>query len=70
MQYGLGVTIRTTPLGTAYGHRGWTPGYLSIFEYYPEHEVAIAMQVNALGPYDLSAYAVRLAQIMTQQTTR
>jgi D-alanyl-D-alanine carboxypeptidase len=70
VQYGLGVTIRTTPLGTAYGHRGWTPGYLSIFEYYPEHEVAIAMQVNALGPYDLSAYAVRLAQIMTQQTTQ
>ncbi|NBC16777.1 MAG: serine hydrolase [Bacteroidetes bacterium] len=61
VRYGLGVTIRSTELGTAYGHRGWTPGYLSIFEYYPAHEIAVAVQVNALGPYDLSAYAVRLA---------
>jgi len=62
VRYGLGVTIRSTPLGTAYGHRGWTPGYLSIFEYYPDHEIAVALQVNALGPYDVSDYAVRLAR--------
>jgi len=62
VRYGLGVTIRSTPLGTAYGHRGWTPGYLSIFEYYPDHEIAVALQVNALGPYDLPQYAIRLAQ--------
>jgi D-alanyl-D-alanine carboxypeptidase len=62
VRYGLGVTIRSTELGTAYGHRGWTPGYLSIFEYYPAHEVAVAVQVNALGPYELSRYAVHLAQ--------
>lgn len=63
VRYGLGVTIRATPLGLAYGHRGWTPGYLSIFEYYPARGVAVALQVNALGPYDLTAYAVRLAQV-------
>lgn len=62
VRYGLGVTIRSTALGTAYGHRGWTPGYLSIFEYYPNHEIAVAVQVNALGPYNIAAYAVRLAQ--------
>jgi D-alanyl-D-alanine carboxypeptidase len=63
VRYGLGVTIRSTPLGTAYGHRGWTPGYLSIFEYYPDHRITVAMQVNALGPYDLADYAIRLAQV-------
>ena len=62
VRYGLGVTIRSTALGTAYGHRGWTPGYLSIFEYYPEHEIAVALQVNAFGPYDLADYAVCLGR--------
>ncbi len=70
VRYGLGVTIRATPLGTAYGHRGWTPGYLSIVEYYPAREVAVAMQVNALGPYDLAGYAVYLAQSAMKPTTR
>jgi D-alanyl-D-alanine carboxypeptidase len=63
VRYGLGVTIRSTPLGPAYGHRGWTPGYLSVFEYYPDHEVAVAMQVNETGPYDLARYAVHLGRV-------
>ena len=62
VRYGLGVTIRSTDLGTAYGHRGWAPGYLSIFEYYPKHDLAVALQVNALGPYTLADYAVRLGK--------
>jgi D-alanyl-D-alanine carboxypeptidase len=61
VQYGLGVTIRSTALGIGYGHRGWTPGYLSMFEYYPAHNLAVAVQVNALGRYDMPRYAVRLA---------
>ena len=64
VRYGLGVTIRSTELGTAYGHQGWTPGYLSIFEYYPEHEIAVALQVNERGPYDMATYAERLARIV------
>ena len=59
--YGLGVTLRTTDLGPALGHRGWTPGYLSIFEYYPVHRLAIALQINELGEHDMSAYAENLA---------
>mgnify|MGYP006267295959 FL=1 len=62
VRYGLGTTIYPAPLGVAYGHEGWTPGYRSLFAYYPEHELAVAMQVNGLGPYDLTDYAVRLAQ--------
>jgi D-alanyl-D-alanine carboxypeptidase len=62
VRYGLGVTIHETPLGPAYGHQGWTPGYLSVFEYYPDHRIAVAMQVNASGPFDMGAYALRLAR--------
>ena len=70
VRYGLGVTIRRTALGTAYGHRGWTPGYLSVFEYYPRERLAVAVQVNALGPYDLAAYAVRLAKTVRNTVHR
>ena len=54
VSYGLGVTVRSTPLGPAYGHRGWAPGYLSVFEYCPDHGIAVAMQVNAFGDYDMA----------------
>lgn len=64
VRYGLGVTIRPTDLGTAYGHQGWAPGYLSVFEYYPEHEIAIALQVNESGSHDMAAYALRLARVV------
>lgn len=70
VSYGLGVTIRETPLGKAYGHRGWTPGYLSIFEYYPKYDIAIAVQVNEMGPYDLSSYAVQLASSIVAITKK
>ena len=70
VRYGLGVTIRRTALGTAYGHRGWTPGYLSVFEYYPRERLAVAVQVNALGPYDLAEYAVRLAKTVRKTVHR
>ena len=45
-RYGLGVIIRKTTLGTAYGHSGFFPGYMTDMMYFPEHKVAIAVQVN------------------------
>ena len=66
VRYGLAVTLRSTDLGPAYGHRGWTPGYLSMFEYYPEHEVAVAVQVNAIDGYDLSSHVVRIARAVVR----
>ena len=45
-KYGLGVIIRKTPLGTSYGHSGFFPGYMTDMMYFPEHKVAIAVQVN------------------------
>jgi D-alanyl-D-alanine carboxypeptidase len=45
-RYGLGVIIRKTPLATAYGHSGFFPGYMTDMMYFPEHKVAVAVQVN------------------------
>ncbi|EDX71366.1 beta-lactamase [Coleofasciculus chthonoplastes PCC 7420] len=47
IQYGSGVGIyRTSPFGPIYGHGGWIPGYSSSLRYYPDHDVAIAFQIN------------------------
>ena len=45
-RYGLGVIIRKTTLGSSYGHSGFFPGYMTDMMYFPEHKVAVAVQVN------------------------
>jgi D-alanyl-D-alanine carboxypeptidase len=44
---GLGVEIVQTPLGPAYGHGGFFPGYLSLVLWYPGLGVSVAIQVNS-----------------------
>ncbi len=44
--YGLGVRIWSTALGTAYGHGGEFPGYLSLTIYFTDYHTAIALQTN------------------------
>ena len=44
--YGLGVILRPTPLGASYGHSGFFPGYVTDMMYFPEHRLAVAVQVN------------------------
>jgi D-alanyl-D-alanine carboxypeptidase len=46
-RYGLGVIIRPTPLGESWGHSGYFPGYLTEMAYFPEHRLAVAVQVNS-----------------------
>jgi len=45
-KYGLGAIIRKTPVGTSYGHSGFFPGYMTDMMYFPEHKIAVAVQVN------------------------
>ena len=52
-KYGLGVIIRKTQAGTSYGHSGFFPGYLTDMMYFPEHKIAIAVQVNTSVGKDL-----------------
>ena len=45
-RYGLGVILTDTPAGPAQGHSGFFPGYLTEMAYFPELDVAVALQVN------------------------
>jgi D-alanyl-D-alanine carboxypeptidase len=47
--YGLGVQMRMTTLGPVYGHGGYWPGFNSLMGYFPEHGIAVAVQVNSEG---------------------
>lgn len=44
--YGLGAILWDTPRGRACGHEGFFPGYMSHVRYWPELDVAVAVQVN------------------------
>jgi D-alanyl-D-alanine carboxypeptidase len=46
VQYGLGVIMSPSPVGPAWGHSGFFPGYLTEMAYFPELDVAVAVQVN------------------------
>jgi D-alanyl-D-alanine carboxypeptidase len=52
-KYGLGVIIRPTRAGLAYGHSGFFPGYMTDMMYFPEHKIALAVQVNSSVPQNL-----------------
>ncbi len=45
--YGLGIEIWEDDLGLYYGHSGFMPGFMSVVQYIPEINGAIAMQINA-----------------------
>jgi len=45
--YGIGLFAMQTPLGPAWGHGGYYPGYRSDMLYFPDHDVAVAYQVNS-----------------------
>ncbi len=68
-KYGLGVIIRKTAAGTSYGHSGFFPGYMTDMMYFPEHKVAVAVQVNTSVGRDLGKplgrVLVELMEIIT-----
>jgi D-alanyl-D-alanine carboxypeptidase len=71
-KYGLGVIVRPTPLGTTWGHSGFMPGYLTEMRYWPDHRIAVALQVNttAQGALGRSPGAIvhDLAKIVVEAT--
>lgn len=44
--YGMGSFIFQTTVGEAWGHTGFMPGFNSIFAWFPEYKVAVAIQSN------------------------
>ena len=73
-KYGLGVIIRPTPLGITYGHSGFFPGYLTEMMYFPEHKLAIAVQVNTSVPRatgkPLSRFVTDFAEIILRERSK
>ncbi len=66
-RYGLGVILNDTPAGPSQGHSGFFPGYLTEMAYFPDLDVAVALQVNtsvgrAMGRSPFSVL-VELAQV-------
>jgi D-alanyl-D-alanine carboxypeptidase len=43
---GLGIEVEQTPLGEAYGHGGFFPGYFTQVRWYPKERIAVALQIN------------------------
>ena len=70
-KYGLGVIIRETDYGPAYGHSGFFPGYVTEMIYFPELKTAIAVQVNTSAPRTtgkpLSRFITDFAEIIKQE---
>ena len=50
LSYGMGSFTYETDHGTVWGHSGFVPGFVSIFGYYPEKEIALALQFNCDYP--------------------
>jgi D-alanyl-D-alanine carboxypeptidase len=69
-KYGLGVIIRPTPLGISYGHSGFFPGYLTEMMYFPDHKLAVAVQINTSAARStgkpLSGFIIDLAKIIIE----
>ena len=61
VRYGLGVIVRTTPLGPAHGHSGFFPGYATEMAYFPDLDVAVALQINVTDPYPRGMFGVLMA---------
>ena len=62
--YGLGVQIRPGgKYGLSYGHSGWYPGYVTDAVYFPDAELAVAVQVNT---DDLRARGISVYEILME----
>jgi D-alanyl-D-alanine carboxypeptidase len=66
VRYGLTTIIRDTPLGIAYGHSGFFPGYLTEMRYFPTHRVAVAFQVNTSNARTVGASTSAIVQQIAQ----
>lgn len=45
--YGMGTILRETSIGAARGHDGFYPGYLTSVAWFPDADLAVAVQVNS-----------------------
>ncbi|GEM_PF-2217228 len=46
VKYEWGVIVRPSASGITWGHSGFFPGYVAEARYWPDHRMAVALQVN------------------------
>jgi len=61
-RYGLGLYRYATPLGVAWGHGGYFPGYRSGLLYFPDTQIAVAAQANRDYLADLDPLLLEIAK--------
>ncbi|HME71872.1 MAG TPA: serine hydrolase domain-containing protein [Myxococcota bacterium] len=61
--YGMGLFVYATPLGEAYGHSGWFPGYTGSMLYFPASRLAVAFQTNTDRAGNSLDYLLELAKV-------
>ncbi|HEX6849745.1 MAG TPA: serine hydrolase domain-containing protein [Chitinophagaceae bacterium] len=66
-KYGLGIIIRPTPKGIAYGHSGFFPGYLTELYYFPGRKLCIALQANSSDMKNLKIGTQRILLEMANE---
>ena len=54
-RYGIGAQFRPSPSGESFGHSGWYPGYVTEVEYFPDLDIAVAVQITS---DDVRAYGM------------
>ena len=67
LSYGMGSFVFETEYGRMWGHTGFVPGFLSIFGYFPETSIALALQVNcdyATRKKSLEQFLVDILQVI------
>src|SRR5262245_5328393 len=68
--YGLGLFRYDTPLGSAWGHGGYFPGYRSGLLYFPDSKIAVAVQVNRDFAVDENALVLAIASRVQTEAKR
>lgn len=66
-KYGLGVIIRQTQQGVAYGHSGFFPGYMTELFYFPGKKLCVALQTNSSDFRNLKISLQRIIMEMVKE---
>lgn len=69
-RYGLGVIMMELPVGPAWGHSGFMPGYRSEMYYFPDDAFGLALQINSSDPAALSGPLGRLLNDLAEVVGR
>ncbi len=63
----MGVEIEKSDLGPIYGHDGRFPGYRTKMAYFPDHGIAVAMQINTDEDVDERECVLLLGRTLVTQ---